>query len=71
MLGRLTVIFNCSDGIDYKVMEQFIKGVTQTGCWTCFDEFNRIDEEVLATFAEQLMTVSRARHQKICHFGGE
>ncbi|OQR87427.1 dynein heavy chain [Achlya hypogyna] len=55
------IVFNCSDQIDYKTMAKLFCGLAQSGCWTCLDEFNRIDIEVLSVIAQQLMLLRRGR----------
>lgn len=58
------LVFNCSEGVDAFSMASFFKGLAICGAWSCFDEFNRIESEVLSVVSQQILSISMSLRAK-------
>ena len=73
-LALRCVVTNCGETLDYVAMGVCFSGLIQTGFWGCFDEFNRINVEVLSVVSAQIKTVQNglsAGKQKIVFLDNE
>jgi dynein heavy chain 1, cytosolic len=60
MLGRAVAVFNCDESFDAVSIGRILAGVSRTGSWVCFDEFNRLSSGILSSTSNQLATLQAA-----------
>ena len=59
-VAKACYVFNCSGEMNYESMGNIYKGLASSGCWGCFDEFNRLLPEVLSVCSVQFKSVTDA-----------
>eukprot|EP00392_Amoebophrya_sp_AT5.2_P015403 g15605.t1 len=72
-LGIFVMVTNCSDQLRFRDCAKIFKGLCMSGIWGCFDEFNRIEVEVLSVVAMQVEAITQGKRQnaKLMPFPGE
>mmetsp|Transcript_17017 Transcript_17017/g.54247 ORF Transcript_17017/g.54247 Transcript_17017/m.54247 type:complete len:3325 (+) Transcript_17017:156-10130(+) len=63
-LGRQVLVFNCDEEFDFKSMGRIFMGLMKVGAWGCFDEFNRLEEDVLSAVSSQIQLIQGALKQR-------
>lgn len=56
-MARFVFIFNCSEGLELSSLIRMFAGFAATGSWGCFDEFNRVEIEVLSVVAIEIARI--------------
>ena len=59
-MGLFLVNLPCADKDDTAESRKYHPFQATEGAWACFDEFNRIDVEVLSVVAQQILSIQQA-----------
>lgn len=67
-VAKACYVFNCSSEMNYESMGNIYKGLASSGCYGCFDEFNRLLPETLSVCSVQFKSVTDAIKRKAKRF---
>merc|ERR1719261_1647403 len=67
-LAKACYVINAAPEMDYLTMGNTYKGVSASGSWVCFDEFNRLVPEVLSVCTVQFKAVCDALRIRASRF---
>ena len=60
------LVFNCDGEFDFKSVGRIFMGLVKCGAWGCFDEFNRLEEDVLSAVSQQIQMIQVCRLSVCC-----
>lgn len=55
-IGKAVFVFCCNRDCDIYTLKNIIRGAVLTGSYVCFDEFNRLDEGVMSSATELILS---------------
>lgn len=64
LIARHCYVFNCQSSIDVTGMTKFFKGLASNGSWVCFDEFNRLELNVLSVISQHIIAIQKAKRDQ-------
>ena len=56
-LGKFVLVFCCDESFDFQAIGRILAGICQVGAWGCFDEFNRLNEQILSAVSMQIEAI--------------
>lgn len=56
-LGKYVLVFCCDESFDFQAIGRILTGICQVGAWGCFDEFNRLNEQILSAVSTQIESI--------------
>ncbi len=59
------LVFNCDGEFDFKSVGRIFMGLVKCGAWGCFDEFNRLEEDVLSAVSQQIQLIQVQHDRRI------
>ena len=72
--GKTCIIYNCSEDFKPSTFMRLLKGLSITGLWMCFDEFNRFPISIFSVVSENLsylLKFRRFKHRMEINFSGD
>ncbi|ODQ67358.1 hypothetical protein NADFUDRAFT_21086 [Nadsonia fulvescens var. elongata DSM 6958] len=59
-LGKFVLVFCCDESFNFQALGRILLGLCQVGAWGCFDEFNRLDENMLSAVSSLIEKIELA-----------